>query len=144
MAFQWLKLRIGEEQDRRSREARIQERLPLALEQVRRSLAVCIGEYAAAFGPESAEMHGDDAAIRIMVREKQDEGWQPSGSVTILIDAAIPGLQVDRGGDRLVIEIGLLPDGTLFFRDRAADQYVSEEELTRRILDRAFFPRLAE
>ena len=144
MAFQWLELRIAEEKDRLRREVEIQEHMPLALDQVRRSLAICVQDYTEAFGSESAEIDGGDSTIQIQVREKQKEGWQPAGAVTITADAALPGLQVDRGGERLEIEIGLLPGDKLFFRDLAADQYVSEEELTRRILDRAFFPKLAE
>ena len=58
----------------------------------------------------------------------------------------LPGIQIDNGngGDPLLIEIGLLPGDKLFFRDRAQDQYVTMEDLTRRILDREFFPKLGE
>jgi hypothetical protein len=41
-----------------------------------------------------------------------------------------------------MIEVGLLPGDKLFFRDH--DEFLTMEELTRRILDRAFFPKLGE
>jgi hypothetical protein len=41
-----------------------------------------------------------------------------------------------------MIEVGLLPGDKLFYRDQ--DQFVTMEELTRRILDRALFPKLGE
>jgi hypothetical protein len=32
----------------------------------------------------------------------------------------------------------------VFFRDRVLDKYLNMEDLTRRILDRALFPKLGE
>jgi hypothetical protein len=42
----------------------------------------------------------------------------------------------------LEIVVGLLPGDMLFYRD--GDKYLTMEELTRRILDQALFPKLAE
>src|ERR1700682_3962854 len=42
MSFQWLQMRIQEEKERRQREANILERLPRALEELHRSLIVCV------------------------------------------------------------------------------------------------------
>jgi len=39
-----------------------------------------------------------------------------------------------------MIEVGLLPGDKLFYRDQ--DEFITGEELTRRILDRALFPKL--
>jgi hypothetical protein len=43
-----------------------------------------------------------------------------------------------------MVEVGLLPDDKVFYRDRDQDKYLTVEELTRRILDRSLFPKLAE
>ena len=52
--------------------------------------------------------------------------------------------QIDRAGRPLTIEVGMLPGDKLYFRDMELDQYVTAEELTRRILDRGMFPKLPE
>ena len=49
---------------------------------------------------------------------------------------------MDQGSDRLAIEVGILPGGNLFFRD--AEKYMTLEEMTLRILDRALFPKLKD
>jgi hypothetical protein len=144
MNFQWLQLRIGEEQDRRRREEVILARLPLALEELHTSLAACVQDYRDAFGPESASIELHPKGIRIEARESEEREWRKAGEVEISSVPAIPGFEVQRGAARLVIEVGMLPGDKLFFRDRASDQYVSMEELTRRILDRVFFPKLGE
>ena len=80
--------------------------------------------------------------IRLTVREEQEGKWQQRAKVEMSIVASLPGFRIDRGGDPLMIEVGLLPGDKLFFRDQ--DQFVTMEELTRRILDRALFPKLGE
>jgi hypothetical protein len=142
MSFQWLQLRIQEEQERRQREAEILARLPRALEEAHRHLAGCIEAYAEAFGPESADIHLHASKIRIAIREEQDGKWQQRAKIEMSIIASLTGFRIERGGEPLTIEVGLLPGDKLFYRDQ--DQFLTMEELTRRILDRAFFPKLGE
>jgi len=144
MSFQWLDLRITEEQDRRRREAEIMRRLPRALDEVHKALASCIEAYTLAFGAEAAELQRHGSSIRVMLREEKDGNWQQRAKVEVSSDTSLPGFQIDRGGELLGIEVGILPTDKLYYRDREQDQYVSMEELTRRILDRACFPKLGE
>jgi hypothetical protein len=142
MSFQWFQMRVQEEQERREREAQILTRLPRALEEVHRHLAECIEAYVAAFGPESADIHLQASKIRIAVREEQDGKWQQCAKVEMSMVPSLPGFRIECGGEPLMIEVGLLPGEKLFYRDQ--DQFVTMEELTRRILDRALFPKLGE
>jgi hypothetical protein len=142
MGFQWLGMRIQEEQDRRQREAQILERLPRALEETYRQLASCVEAYAGAFGPESADILLQGSKIRITIRDEQDGKWQQRTKIEMSIVSSLPGFRIDRGGEPLMIEVGLLPGDKLFYRDK--DEFLTVEELTRRILDRAFFPKLGE
>jgi hypothetical protein len=98
--------------------------------------------YAGAFGPESADIHLQASKIRIAVREEQEGKWQQRAKIEMSIVVSLPGFRIERGGEPLMIEVGLLPGDKLFYRDQ--DQFLSMEELTRRILDRAFFPKLGE
>jgi hypothetical protein len=142
MSFQWLQLRVQEEQERREREAQILARLPRALEEAYRHLTGCIEVYVDAFGPESADIHLQASKIRITIREEQDGKWQQRAKVEMSIVPSLPGFRIERGGEPLMIEVGLLPGDKLFYRDQ--DQFLTMEELTRRILDHAFFPKLGE
>ena len=142
MSFQWLQMRVQEEQERREREAQILERLPRALEETYRHLAGCVEVYADAFGPESADIHLQASKVRITVREEQEGKWQQRVKIEMSIVASLPGFRIERGGDPLMIEVGLLPGDKLFYRDK--DEFLTMEELTRRTLDRAFFPKLGE
>jgi hypothetical protein len=135
-------MRVQEEQERREREAQILARLPRALEEMYRNLAACVEVYAGAFGPESADIHLQASKIRITVRDQQDGKWQQRAKIEMSIVASLPGFRIERGGEPLMIEVGLLPGDKLFYRDQ--DQFVTMEELTRRILDRALFPKLGE
>ena len=146
MSFQWLEMRITEENERRQRESAILARLPAALEEVHDALALCIESYRTAFGRESAELRLQPGMIELSVREQRDGQWRQVGRVEVVSAIAIPGFQVDRGtgGDALIVEVGILPGDKLFYRDRAKDQYVTMEELTKRVLDRALFPNLNE
>jgi len=137
-------MRITEEQDRRDREAIILERLPRAAAELHLSLSACVKSYIAAFGAESAAIEWAPPAIRIVVREQQDGRWREQGKIEILSVPAIPGFQIDRSGASLLVEVGMLDGDRVFFRDRELDQYLSMEELTRRILDRTLFPKLRE
>jgi hypothetical protein len=142
MSFQWLQSRVQEEQERREREAEILVRLPRALEEAYRHLAACIETYVGAFGPESADIHLQASKIRITIREELEGKWQQRAKVEMSIVPSLPGFRIERGGEPLTIEVGLLPGEKLFYRDQ--DHFLTMEELTRRILDRALFPKLGE
>src|SRR5579864_8809477 len=144
MSFQWLQMRITEEKERRERESQILERLPRALDELMGSLSACIESYTGAFGAESAELTRDGLKLRLVVRERNGRGWQECGGVAILAVPELPGFEVKRGETALAIEVGVLPGDNLFYRDREVDQYLTMEELTRRILDRALFPKLRD
>jgi len=142
--FQWLQMRIGEEQDRRHREAAILAQLPGAIEELHRQLAECIDAFDAAFGPEQAgEIQLHTGKIRITMRERQNGRWEDTAKLEITAVPSLPGLKVERAASEpLLIEIGLLPGDKLFYRH--AEQYLTVEEMTRRILDRVLFPKLRE
>jgi hypothetical protein len=141
MSFQWLDMRIQEERERRNREAQILERLPAALEETYRDLTGCIDSYIAAFGPESAEIELHGPKIRITVRDEDAGKWLVRSKLEITIVPALPGFRIDRGeGEPLTILVGILPGDKLFYRD--GEEYIGMDELSRRILDRALFPKL--
>ncbi len=143
MSSQWLEMRIQEEQERRQREARTLERLPGALEELYRELADCVASYTKAFGTPAAEIEKQGAGIHIAVRDENEGGWQVRSEVSVRAVPALPGFSIDRGGQPpLEIQVGLLPGDKIFYRD--AEQYITLEDLSRRILDRALFPKLAE
>src|SRR3954468_7335036 len=135
MSFQWLQLRMTEEKDRREREARVLDRLPGAIIELRESLAACVEAYDGAFGAGSASITHD--GLRVTVAS---DGHH----VDVIADSKIPGFHVQREGVTLDIQVGILPGDRLFYLDLAADQYLSMDELTRKILDRVLFPKLQE
>jgi hypothetical protein len=138
MTFQWLQMRITEEQERRRREKQILDMLPGALAELAGVLRDCVAAYTSAFGPDAVTLQLQPRAIRVAVQE-------PAATVDVLAVPEIPGFEVRRrDGDPLIIEVGLLPSNKLSYRDRGADQYLNVEEVTRRILDRALFPKLRE
>jgi hypothetical protein len=142
MSFQWLQMRITEEQERRKRETQTLERLPRVLEDLTTNLTECVKAYSAAFGPESAVISAMPHKIRITIREEQDGKWQSRATVEIALVPEMPGFQVDRGGEPLKVAVGLLPGDKVSFQE--GDEYLTLEEVTRRVLDRAFFPKLRE
>jgi hypothetical protein len=144
MSFQWLNMRIQEEKERRQRETNIVERLPRALEELFNSVMLCVEDYNRAFGSEAADAVLLPSKIKVSVREPRDGKWVVASKVEVLSIVALPGFQIDRGETSLAIEVGLLPEDKLFYRDREHDKYLSMEDLTRRVLDRAFFPKLQE
>jgi hypothetical protein len=137
-------MRIQEEQERRKREAVTLERLPGALEEVYKVLKDCIGDYTSAFGAESADASLLPHKLKVTVREPVGGKWQSAAKVEIALVPDLPGFRVERGEYSLAIEVGLLPTGKLFYRDCEQDKYLTMEDLTRRILDRALFPKLRE
>jgi hypothetical protein len=142
MSFQWLNMRISEEKERRQREAQILERLPRAMEEVQRALAACVDAYTQAFGAETAELQSHGQRLRLVVREAQNGKWEQRAKVEVNMLPGLPGFHIDRAGEPLEIVVGMLPGDKLFYRD--GDQYLTTEELTRRIVDRAMFPKLGE
>ncbi|HEY7115167.1 MAG TPA: hypothetical protein VH475_01195 [Tepidisphaeraceae bacterium] len=142
--FQWLQMRISEEKDRRKKEQATLERLPRALEEVGQELQVCIKSYAEAFGPQAADIVCMPHKLRVTVRDEVDGKWQSRAKVEVTTVPELPGLKVERGDEPFMIEVGLLPGGKLYFRDRVADKYLTMEEVTKNVLDRAMFPKLGE
>jgi hypothetical protein len=142
MSLEWLHLRISEEKDRREREARILERLPRALEEVHASLSACIEAYTQAFGPEVAQIRLEESRIVATVRERRQGSWEEISRVEISIAPKLPGFQVEGAGEPLLIEVGTLPGDRMFYKHR--DKFLTLEDVTRRVLDRALFPKLGE
>src|SRR5215472_13172224 len=144
MNTQWLGMRIQEEQDRRRKESKILELLPKGLEELHKQLAACLDAYKTAFGAESADISNLISKLRVTVREEQDGKWQTRAKVDISLVSAPAAFKVERGDDTppLLIEIGLLPGDRLSYR--LNDQYLTEEDLSRQVLDRTLFPKLAE
>jgi hypothetical protein len=144
MTAQWLGMRIQEEQDRRRKESKILELLPKGLEELHKQLALCVDAYKEAFGGEAAEISNLVSKLRVTVREEQGGKWTPRAKVDISMVSLPPGFKVERGDDMppLMIEVGLLPGDRLSYR--LNDQYLTEEDLSRHVLDRTLFPKLAE
>ena len=142
MSLEWLHLRISEEKDRREREARILERLPRALEEVHASLSACVEAYAQAFGPEVAQIQVEESRIVVTVREQRQGSWEQISRVEISIAPKLPGFQVEGAGEPLLIEVGTLPGDRMFYKHR--DKFLTLEDVTRRALDHALFPKLVE
>src|SRR3954452_17193780 len=135
MSFQWLDLRIIEEKERRAREAQILGRLPDALDEMRESLAACVEAYNSAFGEGRAVLTSEGTRLTVAADGKH---------VDLVVDTKLPGFQIQREAFSLAVQVGVLPGDRLFHLDVAADQYLSMDELTRRILDRVLFPGLKE
>jgi hypothetical protein len=144
MAFQWLQMRIQEETERRERQAKNQERLPGALRDLHGHLAECIQDYTASFGCNSAEIVLLPDRIKVTVREEREGKWQALCKAEVISVPDMPGFRVECGEYSMAVELGLLPSDKLFYRDREQDKYLTMEEFTRRILDRALFPALKE
>ncbi len=142
MSLDWLQTRITEEKDRREREARILERLPSALEEVHANLAACIEAYAGAFGPDAAQIRFENARIVVTVREQRQESWEETARVEISLAPKLPGFQVEGAGEPLPVEVGILAGDKLFYKHR--EKFLSVEDVARRALDRALFPKLRE
>jgi hypothetical protein len=144
MAFQWLQMRIQEERERRELQARHLERLPGALIEIHESLAECIDSYTANFGADSANIALLPDRIAVTGRVERDGQWQDLSKVEVVAVPDMPGFRVQHGEYSVDVEFGLLPSDKPFYRDREQDKYLTMEEFTRRILDRALFPALRE
>jgi hypothetical protein len=144
MAFQWLQMRIQEERERRELQAKHLARLPAALQEIHDHLAECLQSYTENFGANSADIVMFPNRIKITVREERDGKWQALAKVEVICVPEMPGFRIERGESSMAVEFGLLPSDKLFYRDREQDKYLTMEEFTRRILDRALFPGLRE
>jgi hypothetical protein len=144
MSFQWLQMRIQEERERRQRQENNLGRLPGALKDLHDILAECIESYTQTFGADAADITLLPERIKVTVREERDGKWQPLSKVEVTLVPDLPGFRVERGEYSMAVEVGLLPSDKLFYRDREQDIYLTMEDLTRRILDRALFPALRE
>ncbi|HUB79832.1 MAG TPA: hypothetical protein VMB03_13590 [Bryobacteraceae bacterium] len=140
MPYQWLEMRITEESDRRRKEADTLERLPRVMDEVHHAIAGCVEAYAAAFGKESIELSYFLRKLRITLREQKEGKWEKSGKIEITTIPKPPSIHIDRNGDVFDIAVGLLSEDKIYYKD--GEKFLSEEELTRRILDRALFPKL--
>lgn len=141
MSFQWLQMRITEENERRDREAQTLERLPRVMDEVHAAIAECVEEYSAAFGKESVDLSYFLHKIRLTVHEQKEGKWEKFARIEIGTLTKPPSLHIDREGDVLDIGLGLLPGDKLYYKD--GESFLTMEELTRRILDRSLFPKLA-
>lgn len=137
-------MRIQEERERRERQANNLERLPGALKDLYDILAECIANYNESFGADASDIALLPDRIKVTVREERDGKWHPISKVEVTVVPDMPGFQVTRGEYSMAVEVGLLPSDMLFYRDREQDIYLTMEEFTRRILDRALFPALRE
>jgi hypothetical protein len=136
-------MRIGEERERREREETTLAKLPMALIDLHQHLTECVEAYTEAFGKESAAMHFFIDKIRITTREPKDGNGEVVGKVEIVNVKELPGFKVDRGtDDPLMIEVVVFSGDKFSYRQ--ADQYLTIDEVTRRILDRLLFPKLEE
>lgn len=134
MSFQWLTMRISEEKDRRSREEAVLSRLSGALEDLYQTLSECVTDYNAGF---ETDVKIQNVNNRIVADAFGDQ-------VEVTLDTTLPGFQVRHGDQHFGIVVGVLPGKNLFYRDAAIDKYLTMEEVTKRILDRALFPKLPE
>ncbi len=143
-AFQRLTVRIGEERERRRREAEIQDRLPEALRELHEVLSRCVETYRDAFGRDAAEISFLASKIRVAVAEGKPNraGVTPALQVEVVIDPKIPGFTVRHGSESLEIRVDIFSGGKPSYRD--GDRYLNMDDLTRRILDPVFFPKLPE
>jgi len=142
MSFPWIEMRISEEKDRRQRELDIMKRLPRAMRELHDALAECTGAYARAFGSESAEIVLRDGKIQVVTREEIGGSWRQRSQVEITAIPTLPGFRVECGGESFQIEVGTLPGDKLFHKYQ--EQYLTLDQLTRRVLDRVLFPKLGE
>jgi hypothetical protein len=142
MSFQWLEMRITEENDRRLRETQILDRLPSVMDEVHGAIAECVEAYAAAFGKEAIELSYFLHKIRVTIREQKESKWEKIANVEIKSVTKPPSVHIDRNGDVLDIGVGVLDGDKIFYKD--GEKFLEMEELTRRILDRSLFPKLGE
>jgi hypothetical protein len=144
MSFQWLQQRIQEEKDRRLRESLTLERLPSALEELHGTLKDCIESYQAEFEGETIDSVLLPAQIEATVRDSRNTPDDRTRKVKVAIAPEIPGFRIDHANYSVTVEVGLLGNDKLYYRDQERDVYLNMEDLTRRILDPVLFPKLRD
>src|SRR5215475_6023452 len=97
MSFEWLRMRIQEEQDRRNREASTLGRLPMAMQELHGVLKQCLDGYTKAFGADSASIVKLNNRIKITVCEEANGRWQNTSKVEVLTVSELPGIRIERG-----------------------------------------------
>jgi hypothetical protein len=137
-------MRIEEERDRRTRESIALNSLPQALEELHEVLRECLSAYGESFGAESVDIQMSGAHITVAVREQRDGEWRPAATVEVTAAPELPGFRLKQGDYTVEIEVGLLPSQKFYYRDGEQNKYLTMDDLTRRILDRALFPKLTE
>lgn len=140
MSYQWLQMRITEENERRQKESLTLERLPFVMDEVHQAISACVDAYAEAFGKEAIDLGYFLHKVRVTVRELKAGKWEKAAKVEVSTITKPPSLHIDRNGDVIDIEVGVLPGDKTFYKD--GDKFLTMEELTRRILDRSLFPKL--
>jgi hypothetical protein len=140
MTFPWLEMRINEERDRREREAEIMARLPRAVEEIFAIVEDCVKLYCEHFGEEAARATLQNGTIHVTVRAESAGRWTERGAIEITMMPELPGIEVNRDGERTQIQIGILPGDRVFYK--LGEDYLTIEELTQKILDRTLFPKL--
>jgi hypothetical protein len=118
--------------------------MPAALREIHDYLAHCIQAYTENFGADSASIVLLPERIQVTVREERDGKWHRLSKVEVISVPDMPGFRVERGEFSMAVEFGLLPSDKLFYLDREQGKYLTMEEFTKRILDRALFPALPE
>ncbi len=142
MTFQWIQLRISEEQERRNREDVVRARLPLALEELRDALCICASEFNTAFEDQAAEVASVANELRISVRQQRGGSWKDRARVTVSVNPELPGFTVAGAGEPRLVQVGMLAGDKLFYK--SGERYLSMDDLTKLILDGVLFPELGE
>ena len=134
-------MRIQEEQDRRRKEAKTQALLPQAMDELHQQLSECVAHYKETFGEESADLANLGSKLRVTTREEQGGQWQPRGKLDITLISLPPSFKIESAdGEPLIIEIGVLSGDRFSFK--LGDQFLTEDDVSRHILDRLLFPKL--
>jgi hypothetical protein len=84
MTIEWLRIRIQEEQERRTREASTLDRLPLAMQELHELLKDCVAAYTASFGENSADVVLLPGRIKVIACEEQKGRWLPTSKVEVV------------------------------------------------------------
>jgi hypothetical protein len=128
-------MRIGEEKDRRAREQQILGILPGAIDDLGNQVGNCVEAFNSALAEPAAHLDRTAEGLSVSSANRR---------VDIVTDTELPGFHVRRESTSFAVQVGVLPTGKLFYFDVAGDQYLTMEDLTRRILDRVLFPKLRE
>src|ERR1019366_28828 len=118
--------------------------MPAALHEIYDYPAQCIKAYTENFGADSASIVLLPERIQVTVREERHGKRQRESKGEEIPVADMQGFRVERGEFSMAVEFGRLPSDKLFYLDREQGKYLTMEEFTKRILDRALFPALPE